>query len=147
MKALLPIIGVLALTPVAFAQEDASSPFGKWHCMKPSSDDLFKFEVSSPKVRVNNFAIQESNALVTDAPTLTFSAAVANRSEKNVAITVEIVGISGGSPVFALSGDAGFGFVPPGKNAEVKGTIATPRGSMKRAEQLCIRVGGYQQNR
>ena len=125
--------------------DSAAAPkFGEWTCFPPSDDFLYNLTFASGPVRVNNFVLAESKAFVTDAPLLGFSASVANRSDKNIAVTVEIAGLgSSGQPTFALSGDAGFGFIAPNKNEEVKATIATERGAVKGAAKICVRVAAY----
>lgn len=92
---------------------------------------------------MNNLNIQEGVAIVTKAPTISFTASVANRTDSNIAVTVEMIGLLNGAPIFALSGDAGMGFVAPGRNEEVRGTIASDKGELGKAGTLCIRVGAY----
>ncbi|QIB34787.1 hypothetical protein [Ancylobacter pratisalsi] len=138
------VIASVWMTIPSIAQE-ADVEFNKWSCFPFTREALYDFEVNKSRVRVNNLNIEDGVAFITKAPTISFSATVANRTDVNVAVTVELVGMSGGKPVFALSGDAGFGFVAAGKNDEVKGTIVATRDTLKKAGTICVRVGGFGQ--
>jgi len=140
---------VVALTGLLLASsasaEEAAPAFNEWSCFLLTKKALYDFQIDASKVRINNLNIQEGVSFVTKAPTISFTASVANRTDANVAVTVELIGLLNGAPVFALSGDAGMGFVGPGRNDEVKGTIAADKGTLGKAGSLCIRVGAFGQ--
>lgn len=137
-------ISAQAIAGDAEGEKPTSSPvFNKFSCFPFNKQALYDFEVSAAGVRVNNLNIANGKEFITDSPTLALSAAVANRSEVNVSVSVEVVGMSGGSPVFALSGNIPFGYIAPDKNDEIKSAVVVSKDTLTSAETLCIRVSGY----
>ncbi len=98
------------LTIPAVAQVERSS--GGWACFD-SMHDLLNYQTDGT-VRLNNISLREGRDVMFDVPQITFKASIANRSDTDIVASVELVGSSGNSSLFALSAEPLMGTVRAG---------------------------------
>lgn len=141
------LVALLSLGGTAIAQDESpksdTPTFGKWYCVKASKDALSDVSFESKGVRVNNILLRKDKSMLTDAPTLELEASSSNRSERNVSVSIEVTGLKGDFPTFAISARSVFSFIGPNKNEDLKNYIFTPFKTLDQTDTLCVRVTGF----
>lgn len=141
------MVAFLTLCTAASAEDDVrksdTPTFGKWYCVEASKNALSDVSFESKGVRVNNIVLRKDKALVTDAPTLQLEASSANRSDRRVSVSIEVVGMDKDFPAFSISAYSTFGFIEPDKNKDLNAYIFAPFKTLDQADTLCVRVTGF----
>lgn len=135
-------IGIIVATALAITISPAHAFDSGWIRLPP--DELFDYQVSQKGLRINNFNLSEGRSfLVKSLAVLKFSYSIANRQEKPVRLSVQLVGLGKEDDVvFASTSQPLFGQVGSGKTGEAKSDIYIPFGTLVKARAFLLRVTG-----
>jgi hypothetical protein len=137
-------IAALAHIP-AVAEQNATA---EWKCSQ-SAAQLDAFQVIVGNVTVNNITLDERNFKVgmdfsdkRETPNILLKYSVANRSDKVVETSVELVAFDGDKLLFALNGLVfnSLNGIPSHGTADGQGQVHSAAGELRRATSFCVRV-------
>ncbi|WP_322997531.1 hypothetical protein [Castellaniella sp.] len=138
------IIITVAACTAAMAQE-AKPQIGEWYCFDPSKEDARDVQFIGETWRVNNINIKDGSSPLLSNPAVVFSASIANRSETTLETSIEVLGLDGETPVFAISARPIFPTVNANSSTEAQGHALSEKGTLKKATKICIRAIAFAQ--
>jgi len=118
----------------------ADGPFNRWHCME-NLHDAFQDTYDNGQLRVSNLRLTYGESFIGELPQIKLSVAAANYSNQKASLSVEVIAASpDDTPEFAISGEAGFGYVDAGASELVEATIFTTPESLAETQPGCLRM-------
>ena len=128
----------------AWSTSALAEPFNEWHCL----DDLhaaFSETYDDGQVRVNNLRISTAESFIGKAPEVTLSVAATNYGKANASVSIQVVAQSkdGDVPAFAISKQAGFGFVSAGKSELMESSIYSEPESLQSPQPGCLKISVF----
>jgi hypothetical protein len=131
----------IAAAFAAPANAQSQDPSTGWQCFD-NMEQLRSFETDGP-IRLNNISIREAPDVISGVSKITFKASIANRARTRIVASVEMIGSSGATSLFALSARPSFDAVNPGDNAELSQSIFAEKDTLSKADGGCIKFMAF----